>query len=232
VIKSTTEFRKLLPLGISTNQIIALLGTPEITNLISAGTTSWTYFVPEFPADDDMRGTYVSGLSAYLTNGRLARVAFMYRGGPTETVRREEIRSPETNGGSAGMKLFIVNTNQTPGDRFIDTPQLPKLGYIGPVPALAVNKLDELALEEQKHTDSEGKTRTDWVFQASLTPADAARFADLTRTNLYKKLLVTVGDVPVVAPMIVQAMEGGQLQIWCPESMREQVRSNLAKLKR
>jgi len=230
VIKSTAEFRKLVPLGISTNQLVGLLGKPEWVDEVS-DRTMWTYFLPEFPADDDMRGTYVCGVTAYITNAHVAILAFMYRGGPTKTVRREEIVGSGESKPPA-MRLLIVNTNASEGAQFIDTPQLPKVGYVAAIPNLIVTNLDELTLEEQHHTDSEGKTRTNWAFAVALSREDGKRLATLTSTNINKRLLVSVGDKPIVAPMIMETLETGRFQISCNETMRDYVKSNLAKLKR
>jgi len=230
--KSTAELRKLLPLGMNTNQLAALFGKPEWIDAAGDNETVWSYFIPEFPADDDMRGTYVQGLTAHFTNGHLAHVGFMYRGGSTKTVHREEITSPSKSNGLPALKFFVVSDSRSPGARFVDTPQLPRLGYIGAIPNLSAQKLNELAIEEQVHTDSEGRMRTNWAFVISLIQEDGARLAALTSTNINNRLLITVGDRPTVAPKILEPVQNGRFQISCDENVRDLVKSNLAQMKR
>src|SRR5687767_11054737 len=128
-VKSTAEVRKLLPIGMITNAVIATIGPPPselaLKPLKQRNELLWTYILLRpFPADDDMRGTYVTSLSVWIANSRVTRVSFGYQKGPS-TVRREEIPSQFATNGSVTLGLFVVSTNVYPGARFIDTEHLP-----------------------------------------------------------------------------------------------------------
>jgi hypothetical protein len=230
-LKSIASYRELLPVGVGTNEVLKVLGQPHRTEG-GAGITSWSYRVPPFPADNEMRGTYVTGVYPRFTNGRLAVLHFSYAEGPTETIRREDVLPSLDSNGVVTLKLFAVKEDNFPGARLIDTDAMPKLGYVGPSPDMEVRRLTDVRLEEKVRTDSESKRHTNWLFAISLTPEDARRFEALTAANIGRKLLLTVGDKPIMAPRVNEPITQGRLALTCDAAKRHQLKADLARLKR
>lgn len=96
--------------------------------------------------------------------------------------------------------------------RFIDTPTLPKLGYISAVaPDLAVKRLknvkSDVAKSQNGRMDKDGKVVLEPMTEApviilSFFPEDEAKFAELTSLAKRKRLLVMVNGFPLVAPWV------------------------------
>jgi hypothetical protein len=145
----------------------------------------------------------VTSLSVWLAKGRVRGVSFGYQPGPTQVTKREPIPGGASTNRPVTLDFFVVRTNAYSGGRFIDTPHLPKLGYVAAQPDLSIRKLEEVKFREEVETDSEGQKRTNSVFGISLTPEDARRFADLTSTNGLKRILIAVANQPIVAPTIL-----------------------------
>ena len=232
-LKSTAQVRQLLPVGMTTNELVAKIG-PPLSELVLGQPDElwWTYQLRPFPADDDMRGTYVTTLSVWVAKSRVARVSFGYQGGPTKVTKREQVPGRASTNDPVALDFFVVRTNAYSGGRFIDTPHLPKLGHVAAQPDLSVSKLEEVEFQEQVQTDSEGKKITNWVFAITLTREDGRRFAELTSTNSLKKILIAVAKEPIVAPMVAEPIEGGFIHLSVLESQRDYVKTNLAKIRR
>ena len=159
-IRSMDDLRQVMVMGMSTNDIVSILGNPDLTDNVGKGIGihEWRYFISSFPADDEMKGSYVVGLVLGLTNGNLAKWTCAYATpseltevqtpspvngrGPTET--RLEARSK--------LKFFLVSHEPIPGGRSIDTEQLPKLGFIPPAPSLIVSTVKKVSWQEQSFT--------------------------------------------------------------------------------
>jgi hypothetical protein len=232
-LKSTAAYRKTFPAGTETNEFVRLLGSPDSREVFHNATnvTTWLYFVPPFPADDEMRGTYVTSVSPVFTNGRLWRINFSYTEGPTETVRKENLPRVSTNA-VVPLKFFTVKERQFAGARLIDTPTLPKLGYVAANPDMEVHRLSDLELREEVRTDSESKRHTNWVFSIWLIPDDVERFEALTTANLGRRILIAVGDRPIIAPMVRATISQGHVDLTCPPDEQHRLKAELARLKR
>ncbi len=238
-IQSTAEFRRRLVPGMTTNQILAIFGEPlstrNVTEALGEGGIEWRYGLSGFPADDDMRGTYVFGARIGITNGRLAGLKFDYMGMPmggnAEAVPIGRNQARDNSKESPALKLFVVSDEPLTDGQAIDTPEFPKLGYISRNPDLVIRKLKELTLAENSLPQAENKTSTNWSFGVSLTQDDAARLAILTTSNVRRRVLITVGDVPVIAPVILAPLETGSFVIECSESsLMETVKTNLTRM--
>jgi len=113
------------------------------------------------------------------------------------------------------LRFFVVSESPIPGGRNIDTLELPKLGYIKAQPDMLVLGLQSVATN-MTHSTSHyaGKTTEadELAIDVMMLPADAKRFADLTRQNVGSRLLLMLGEHPLIAPVIRMPIEGGHLQ--------------------
>ena len=230
-IQSTAELRRIFVAGMTTNEILARVGEPLQADEF-AGDITWTYSLSGFPADDEMRGTYVAAARLTITNGHLARWGCVYFGPPTggnaKTLPLGQAN--EVGGQRPALKMFVVSDQPIADGRQIDTAQFPKLGFISATPDLAIKKLKGLEFEEIV-AQVDNKTSTNWQFVIRLSTDDAAGLASLTTSNVDKTVLITVGDVPVSAPVIREPVETGSFILNCDEwSKMETVKSHLTRM--
>jgi hypothetical protein len=236
-IQSTVELRRRLVPGMPTNDIFATFGEPVWVESLDGGRTEWRYGLSGFPADDDMKGTYVIGVTVTITNGRLARWACTYMAPPTGGSSKP-LPLGQRNKDLQGerhvppvLRVFVVSDEPIADGRQIDTPQFPKLGFISGTPNLAIKRLKKVSLEENAVPQADNETSTNWHFGVSLIPDDVAGLASLTASNVGKRVLITVGDLPVIAPVIRAPLETGSFTIECSERpLMETLRSNLTRM--
>ncbi len=226
LIRSTTDLRRILLPGMKTNEIAAVFGEPRWIEDLGKARQIWHYSLPAFPADDDMKGTYVAGVAVGITNGHLANWGCFYVGS-ADTSRKQDVLAVDKRlGGSSTLQFFIVHNDPSGDLRFIDNERFPKLGFIGRTPSLTVRRLKEVTLEER--VLSEGHNRTNWSFGIFLTEEDAAKLKAITETNISLKVLITVDNEPISAPKIRAPLETGSFIIDCEDrSLMESLKKQL-----
>ncbi len=214
-IQSMADLQRVLTPQMSTNEIIAHLGKPDREEIATEGVV-WRYGVSPFPAGGEMDGAYVIGVVIGVTNGRLAEWGCAYRGAPVSSshVLREETLSLSGKGNDpTSLKFYIVSSEPVDGGRFIDTKQLPKVGYVAATPSLLVSKLRKVTLAERSAVGAVNSNV--WSFIIFLLPEDAAGLGSLTATNVGEQMLISIGDEPVVAARIASPLDTGNFEIEC-----------------
>jgi preprotein translocase subunit SecD len=141
---------------------------------------------------------------------------------------------------SATLAFYVVSEEKVDGGRFIDTLDLPKLGYIAAKPDLVITQL--VAVSETVTHSSMGKigrdgkvTSTPLPDQPALVvqilPADAQKFESLTEHGIGKRVLMMLGDTPLIAPTINSPISTQSFQISFGEhSNRKVIEDALKKL--
>ncbi|HEU5069416.1 MAG TPA: hypothetical protein VFV96_03275 [Verrucomicrobiae bacterium] len=109
-------------------------------------------------------------------------------------------QKPQPQAINAPLAFYVVSDQPIDGGRFIDTQDLPKLGYVAAKPDLDITMLKEV------YPQSNG-------LAVAFGTEDAKAFASLTEKSIGKRLLVVVGDKPASAPKIMAPIEGGCLLI-------------------
>lgn len=133
------------------------------------------------------------------------------------------------------LRFYIVSEQKIEGGRFIDTPTLPKVGYISPIPDLVVTNLLDV-YRERRATSAivDGKvvpSKPPPGLAVALRPADAKRFTSLTEKALGKRLLVVLGNKPLTAPKVVAPIETDRFSImFATESELKEAQDELKKL--
>jgi hypothetical protein len=223
----------------STNAIIAALGK-QPHSVISLGKEKdiWQFGVVPFPAPGATPGCLVYAVSLMITNGQLASWGYAFAGPERETQGRKpsnesksaEGKSAPAAGGPA-LKLFVVSSKAVAGGHFIDTEQLPKLGFVAADPNMTINVLRRVTVEERSLPVEQEGRRTVWTFGIRLTEGDGRSLAALTATNLSKRILIMVSDTPVSAPIVRAPLQTGSFLIECSDpALAETVRSQLVKM--
>ena len=236
-IASKLDLQRILIPGMATNEIVASLGEPRWVEIVDQGEQVWDFGLHPFPENSESHVayvTYVIGVTIGITNGHMAYWGCISGGVPTDRLlRTEDIRpTGKAQADSPQLKFFIVSADPIANGRFIDTERLPKLGFVCPTPVLTIRVLKELTLEERTIPGTKNQESTRWAFNVSLTQEDAERLKAMTATNVSEKILIMVGDEPVIAPTVLAPLETGRFAIECSErSLMELVKKHLAEMK-
>jgi hypothetical protein len=115
------------------------------------------------------------------------------------------------------LRFYIVSEQKIEGGKFIDTPTLPKVGYISATADLVITNLLDV-YRERRATSAivDGKVvpiKPPLGLAVALQPADAKRFTTLTEKALGKRLLVTLADRPLTAPKVVASIDTDRFSI-------------------
>lgn len=114
------------------------------------------------------------------------------------------------------LNFFVVSDKAVIDGRYVDTPEFPKLGYMSNTPNLTVTRLQSVATNTQTFiTTYQGKTTqsSETVVEITLLPSDAKRFAKLTADNAGKRILIALGERPLLAPRIMEPINAGRVAI-------------------
>lgn len=235
-ISSTAELRRLFSETTHAKQISTRLGEPQWKDAQDGNAEAWYYKVTPFPADDGMRNLSVIGFSVTFTNERLAYWSCRYASSPElpPSSRQVMLGGDAAKGATRKLEFFAVSSEPIRGGRYIDTPILPRLGFIGATPDLVIEKVKEITLNETPVVSREPSSPTNWVAVIVLEQEDAVRFRSLTVSNLSKTLLIMVEGEPIAAPRVVLPVENGVVGIQLPdrkavESLRKKLSTMGAK---
>ena len=130
----------------------------------------------------------------------------------------------ETN----ALAFFVVSDTAIPGGRYIDTPEFPKLGYISNAPSYVLTKLREVSTNDMTSVSIVDKklvsTNTSPSVSITMFVADRESFAEFTRQNIDRKILLMLRDKPLIAPMVRAPIETGNLHLpTFPKSLVEDI---------
>ena len=137
------------------------------------------------------------------------------------------------------LNFYVVSEQKFDGARFIDTPELPKVGYIGRKPDMIVTNLEDVHSQKAGNPivlDIDGKgtlvTNTPLPeLSVSLSREDAKRFATLTQEIIGKRLLVMQGEIPLTAPNVRGPIPGGRFTLSLhDEAQMKRMEAELKKL--
>ena len=121
-------------------------------------------------------------------------------------------RPVSPNATSTPLSFYVVSEEKVEGGRFIDTPDFPKLGYIAATPDLVIARLEAVAPDVSRRqdvmVDKDGK---ETVMPLQTKPAliirmradDAKKFTTLTEQAVGKRVLIMLGETPLIAPMVL-----------------------------
>jgi preprotein translocase subunit SecD len=120
--------------------------------------------------------------------------------------------------GDNTLRFYIVSDEPVTGGRYVNTPECPEVGYITNTPNLVITSLQSVSTNAShiiKHDKMPDEIKTDVVIQ--MFEPDAKRFADLTRQNIGHRILISLGDRPLMAPVVQAPIENGNIQICVAE---------------
>ena len=114
------------------------------------------------------------------------------------------------------LRFYVVSDKPIGDGRYIDTPECPKLGYIGSKPDLVITHLQSVSTNTwQIYSRANGKSSVETrpAIQIQMLGPDTKRFAELTRHNIGRHILVSLGDRPLTAPAVAAPIESGNMHI-------------------
>jgi len=211
--KNMAEFRRKLKLGMSTNDILAVLGQPDRVSDILESQILWDFTVPPFPVDDSMPRKRVVGINLSITNGRLAHYGFAIETRTQRTLLETQPVKMSFEGPTLKIEFFVVNDEPIDGGRYIDTTNLPKLGYVAAAADLTIERFKEITLIEQLETDLKNNQRTNWNFDVTLYEESVSLLKAVTETNVGRRFLIVVEREPILAPLLTSTLERTQIAI-------------------
>jgi hypothetical protein len=114
------------------------------------------------------------------------------------------------------LRFFAVSEDPVPGGRYVDTPECPKVGYISNTPSLIITSLQSVATNVSQSFESiNGMTAK--VVQPSIVikfnEADSKKFFDLTKAQFGRRILLSLGDRPLIAPVVREPIVTGTVSI-------------------
>lgn len=146
-------------------------------------------------------------------------------------VLAASIASCERNAPAIPLSVFVVSQEPIEHGRFMDTPDFPKLGYIGPKPDLTIARLEEV---DSLVIAESGRSLP--ALAITLQPDDADEFSALTERAVMKKTLLMVGDLLLTAPAVTTPMRPSQarrLQFTCSShAAQKEIANALGRLTR
>ncbi len=121
----------------------------------------------------------------------------------------------------AVLSFYIVSEEKIDGGRLIDTLDLPKLGYIAAKPDLVITQLvavSQTTVADGGIYDKNGKLiekpePDQPALVITIRPEDSKKFEALTKENIGKRVLMMLGDVPLMAPNVVAPISTQSFQV-------------------
>lgn len=114
------------------------------------------------------------------------------------------------------LSFYAVSDTAIPGGRYINTTEFPKLGYISNAPSYVLTRLREVSTNDVTTISIVDRkvvsTNTTPAISITIFPADREQFAEFTRQNIDRKVLLMLRDMPLMAPTVRAPIETGSLQ--------------------
>jgi preprotein translocase subunit SecD len=116
-----------------------------------------------------------------------------------------------TSGSTVPLSFYVVSEDKVEGGQFIDTPDFPTLGYVANAPDLVVTRLEAVVPDVSRRQDiMMDKAGKEIAMPMQTRPAltirmhaeDAKKFSTLTEQAVGKRVLLMLGDTPLIAPMV------------------------------
>jgi preprotein translocase subunit SecD len=103
------------------------------------------------------------------------------------------------------LAFYVVSPKKIEGGRFIDTKEFPKLGYIPAKSGLGITELSMVALTKRPGDRS--------PILITLKQEQVEQLANFTGRNVGRKILLMLGNEPLIAPRILEKIRTPALQI-------------------
>ncbi|MBI5688144.1 MAG: hypothetical protein HZC54_23980 [Verrucomicrobia bacterium] len=202
----------------SKSEIIQHFGKPSFEDDGGNGTTALNYLNRDEPGR--LREYEFSGFEVFVRGEKVVRWSAMhsstrvYNSGerlrPPSKTGQPTGQGINTTSGIPSVSFHIVSETNTSESIYIDTSNLPRLGYVSRKPDLLVTEIESLS-RGKTTSIRDGKQVDTPTLAIGLTAKDAIILGNLTKDNLGKQMLVMIADKPIVAPFIHGIIDTGYL---------------------
>lgn len=225
------DLDELLRTNMSRQEVFRLLGRPLTGrgDVTTDGTLIYHFLLlEELPRNAP--NLFVSGVTVRFQNDKVINWSPVYHGTIANKGYSPSTRvQPATNGMAPHISFWIVSEEAVPAGRYIDTPELPKLGYIGSRPDLTITELKSATWAKELAPVTPSPSGE---LAIELTDRDSGALKRLTETNVLRRLLLMVDDKPITAPVILMPIGGGVLAIECKGEQCDRLKEAIARLVR
>ena len=199
-------------------EIIGRFGSPDYVMGPQDGFLRWDFYFT-LEEKSGPRRFAVSGLTVVWRDEKMIRWAPSYGtiGGkaPAEFMAPiQPLRDPATGpNANRSISFWPVSSQPIEGGRYIDTADLPKLGWIGGQPALQVSKLKSIEAGHETVNYGGKGPREEYRFDLELIPDDAQVFHKLTEQMTGRKLLFMADEQVLMAPKVIVPIVTGRFSV-------------------
>jgi hypothetical protein len=199
-ISSEEDINRLLSTGMSTNEIVSLLGAPDVVRG-SDELQQWIYKMAPFRSSK-YHTVFITAISIVVTNGNLNRfdLSFVEVPPPSTTLNTEVIVNNASGSNACVLGFYRVHSEPIEGGRHFDTDQFPKLGYVRQTPDLIIEKVSEVTLEEILLSDENIRN---WTFAVRLADDERRKLETFTRAHLDQTVLLMINGKPAMSTTIL-----------------------------
>jgi len=123
---------------------------------------------------------------------------------------------------NAALTFYVVSDQRIDGGRFIDATNFPKLGYVAAKPDLTITNLVNVYPTKRSPYAIVFDTNGKWTavpansapsLSIQFSPDDAKKFSALTEKSVDKRLLIMLGEKPLIAPRLLEPIESAAFEI-------------------
>jgi len=123
---------------------------------------------------------------------------------------------------NAPLGFYVVSQIKMEGGKLIDTPQFPHLGYVAATPDLALTRLKAVALDPSQDRTVPAAAEHP-VIIVTIYPEDADKLTMLTKNSIGQRILLMLGDTPLLAPHIRSPLTTMRFKLTCGKASDEPV---------
>jgi hypothetical protein len=212
------EVLKIAREGSPKSAILKAFGNPFKEDAIDNSNSCAIYSYPP----DMQKGTWenrFSGFTVFYQNDVVTRCLPSYDSlyapqiASRKTTTNQSTEGNNTNAAKYNsISFYIVSGSGLEHGLYLDTPELPKVGYVPAMPTFSVSHLKsvkEISLTVNQNPTKDKRSSLELDFEDE----DAKAFKALTENNLGAKVLIEVGHVPVSVVRIVEPVNSGTLMV-------------------
>ena len=198
--------------GMPESEIIRVFGEPSSKSDYGNGIKRLNYLAP-VGHPSQARDTGVSAVLVFFKDGKVIDYWTVPSRGsvyiPDKEFKKASVMSHQRTLDSAPeLTLHIVNQTAAEGRAYVDTPTLPRLGYISQEPDLRLRRLNTFKTGTTLSVRG-GKLTERPTICIHLTAQDAVALKELSSRNLGKHMLFVINRKPLVAPFLRGPISGG-----------------------
>jgi hypothetical protein len=210
---SEEELRRIVKEGTSQEELEKRIGPPEILTSFGDGKSMAIYTL----RDPDAKAfrKKLTGFQVRYKGGRVEKWSPIYSDRtifqPATGLQQDPINNALTKTNQGPIFLRVVRETNFSGGIFIDTRELPKVGYVPENPDLSLENLKSVVPGNEIFGPDKKSQNPNLVI--TLERADAQLLHTFLETNFGNRVLISIGHKHLAAPLVLSSFENGLLSI-------------------